>query len=46
MGIVASALLPAILDNAAGPCPDGKNAALQCVQQYPLWPEADINHTT
>jgi hypothetical protein len=28
--------LPAILDNAAGTCPDGKNAALQCVWQHPL----------
>jgi hypothetical protein len=46
IGIGASALLPAILDNAAGRCPDAKDAALQCVQQHPLWPEADINHTT
>jgi hypothetical protein len=37
IGIGASALLPAILDNAAGRCPDAKDAALQCSGGAQAW---------
>jgi hypothetical protein len=32
IGAPSALYCQAILDNAAGPCPDGKNAALQCVR--------------